>query len=306
MTTMALPAPVAPLLSLPEPSSTTTDTPSTACTPPKWRRTSSRRSSTHSRFRPPGRPHQGEPAAADDALRSEHDDGDEEDAGEDVDVVAGALEDVWKQRDDERSDHRAEHEAAPAQDRERQYLHSARHAVLCVTRIDVEEEVSLQRAGVTGHQRAEDEGDHLVARDVDALAQGRQLVLPDRRPSVAQTALGQAPDDEDDDDERDQDEVDRSQRISAPRVAQAETLAGDGHVEDDAETERLDEADRRNRQEHTAQTEHRQADEKTDHAGEEGCSDRADHTWRVPVVAHQHRHIGADCHESRRGERQLT
>src|SRR6266571_7765185 len=102
LTSVVLPAPLGPIRPWIDPCSTSSDTPSTACTPPKWRRTSSRRSSTHSRFRPPGGPHQGEPTAADDPLRSEHDDGDQEDAGEDVDVVPGALEDVWKQRDDER------------------------------------------------------------------------------------------------------------------------------------------------------------------------------------------------------------
>src|SRR5690242_8049712 len=86
LTSVVLPAPLGPIRPWIVPCSTPSDTPSTACTPPKWRRTSSSRSSTDSCSRPPGRPHQREPAASDDALRAEHDDGDEEDAAEDVDV----------------------------------------------------------------------------------------------------------------------------------------------------------------------------------------------------------------------------
>src|SRR6267378_1905823 len=89
LTRVVLPAPLGPMRPWIAPSSTSSDTPSTACTPPKWRVTSSSRSSTDSRPRPPRGSHQGEPAAADDSLRPKHDDRDQEDAGEDVDVVAG-------------------------------------------------------------------------------------------------------------------------------------------------------------------------------------------------------------------------
>src|SRR5712692_1716405 len=167
LTSVVLPAPFGPIKPWIDPSTTSSDTPSTACTPPKWRRTSSRRSSTDSRSGPPRGPHQGKPAAADDSLRPEDDDRDQEEATEDIDVRSGVQKDVGQQRDDQRADHGAEHQSAASEDREGEDLDRACHAVLRVARIDEEIEVSLEGARVARDQRAEHERDHLVACDVD-------------------------------------------------------------------------------------------------------------------------------------------
>src|SRR5215471_10133974 len=201
-TRVVLPAPFGPISPWIDPCSTSSDTPSTARTPPKCRWTSSRRRSTCSRARQPGRTDQCQASAADDALRPKDDDGDQESPADHVDVGTGVFEDVREQRDDHRADDRPEHESAAAEDREREHLDRTGDAVLRIARIDEEVEVRLQSAGVTGDDGAEDERDHLVARDEDALAQRRDLVLADRRPCVSEPALGQAPDDEDDDRKR--------------------------------------------------------------------------------------------------------
>src|SRR2546430_5753109 len=179
LTSVVLPAPLGPIRPWIDPCATSSDTPSTARTPPKCRWTSSRRSSTDSGSRPPRRPHDGQTAAAHDSLRPEDDDRDEEGAAENVDVIPGAREDVGEQRDHECSHHRAENESAAAKNRKREDLHRTRDAVLRVARFDEEVQVRLDRPGVAGDKSAEDERDHLVARDVDALAHRGDLVLPD-------------------------------------------------------------------------------------------------------------------------------
>src|SRR5438067_4588227 len=236
LTSVVLPAPFGPIKPWIVPCSTSSDTSSTACTPPKWRRTSTRRSSTDSGSRPPRWPHERKAAAADDALRSENDDEDQKRAREDVDVVAGVREDVRQQRDDQRADHGSQHEPAPTEDREGQNLHCARDPVLRIARVDEEVEVRLERARVARDHRAQYERDQLVARDVDALAQGREFVLADRGPCVAEAALGQAPYQEDDHHERREDDRNAAERIGG-RVLQAEALAGDRPVQDHAEAQ---------------------------------------------------------------------
>src|ERR1700692_2033107 len=97
-TSVVLPAPLGPMRPWIDPSSTSSDTPSTARTPPKCRWTLSRRRSTDSSStRPPTGSDDGEAASADDALRPEDDHGDQEEAGDDVDVVLGLLEDRRKE-----------------------------------------------------------------------------------------------------------------------------------------------------------------------------------------------------------------
>src|SRR2546423_10296189 len=213
LTSVVLPAPFGPIKPWIVPCSTSSDTSSTACTTPKWRRTSTRRSSTDSGSRPPRWPHERKAAAADDALRSENDDEDQKRAREDVDVVAGVREDVRQQSDDQRADHGSQHEPAPTEDGEGQNLHCARDPVLRIARVDEEVEVRLERARIAGDHRAQHERDQLVARNVDALAQGRELVLADRGPRVAEAALGQAPHQEDDHDQRREDDRHAAERI---------------------------------------------------------------------------------------------
>src|ERR1700680_1578713 len=116
-----------------DPCSTSSDTPSTACTPPKWRWTLSRRSSTDSSpTRPPCGPDDGQSAATDDALWPEDDHRDQEDARDDVDVVMGLLEDPRQSGHHQRTDHRSEEVAAATQHCEGEYLNGARDAVLLV------------------------------------------------------------------------------------------------------------------------------------------------------------------------------
>src|SRR5712691_9309045 len=171
LTSVVLPAPFGPIRPWIDPCSTSSDTPSTARTPPKCRRRSSRRRSTGARARPPCGSDDGETAAADDALRSEDDDRDQEDPGDHVDVVARAFEDVWEQRYEQRADHRAGHVAAAAEHGEGQDLHRARDSELGVARVDVEVEVGFECPGVRRQKGAQDEGDHPIARDLDALAE---------------------------------------------------------------------------------------------------------------------------------------
>src|ERR1700687_1141092 len=305
-TSVVLPAPLGPISPWIDPCSTSSDTPSTAWTPPKCRWTLSRRRSTDSSStRPPGRPDDGQPAATDNSLRPEDDHRDQEDAADDVDVGGGGVEDVRQQRDDQRAHDWAEDESAAAEHGKGQDLDRACDAEIPLAWIDVEREVRLQSSRVARHQGADDERNHLVARDVNALAQGGQLVLADGCPRVAQPALCQSPYDEHDDDERGQDEVDSAQRIGL-WVAQAETFARDGQVEDHAKPKGLYESDGGDGEEHSAQAEHRQSDQKADHSGEKGCHKHVERTWCVPVEPHQHRHVGADGHEPRSGQRQLT
>src|ERR1700682_1921902 len=123
LTSVVLPAPLGPISPWIEPCSTSSDTSSTAWTPPKCRWTLSRRRSTDSSStRPPRGLDDGQPTAADNALRSEDDHRDQEDAADDVDVWAGGVEDVGKQRDDQRAQHRAEDESAAAEHRKSQDL----------------------------------------------------------------------------------------------------------------------------------------------------------------------------------------
>src|SRR3979490_1767357 len=94
LTRVVLPAPFGPINPWIDPCSTSSDTPSTACTPPKCRWTlSSRRSTDSSPARPPCGPDDGQPAATDDALRPDDKQPDQEYPGDDVDVVMGLLED---------------------------------------------------------------------------------------------------------------------------------------------------------------------------------------------------------------------
>src|SRR5450759_5210508 len=122
LTSVVLPAPLGPIRPWIEPCSTSSDTPSTACTPPKWRWTLSRRRSTYSLpMRPPRGPDDGQSAAADDTLWPEHDHRDQEDTGDDVDVVVGLLEDPGQRGHHHRPDDRSDKVAAATEHGERQY-----------------------------------------------------------------------------------------------------------------------------------------------------------------------------------------
>src|ERR1700704_3137723 len=199
LTSVVLPAPLGPINPWIDPCSTSSDTPSTACTPPKCRWTLSRRRSTDSSpARPPCGSDDGQPAASDDALRPEDDHGDQEDAGDDVDVVVGLAEDPGQGGHHQRTDHRSQKMAAAAEHCESQDLNSARDPVLLITWVDEEVEVRFESSGDPGEDRAEDERDHLVASHVDALAQGGELVLANRRPCGSKPAFGEAPHDEED------------------------------------------------------------------------------------------------------------
>src|SRR5260370_19833189 len=200
LTRVVLPAPFGPIRPWIDPLSTSSDTPSTARTPPKWRWRLSRRRSNDSGSGPPRRPDDRQAAAADDPLRPEDDHRDQEDSADDVDVHADGLKDPWQQRDDQCSDHRPEHVAAAAEDGEGQNLDRACHAVLRVSRVDKEVQVGFERAREPSDDGAQNERDHLVAGDVDALAQRADLVLANRRPRAAQPPFGQPPHHEDHDD----------------------------------------------------------------------------------------------------------
>src|ERR1700738_612272 len=157
LTSVVLPAPLGALSPWIDPSSTSSDTPSTAWTPPKCRWTLSSRSSTSSiPSRPPSGPDDGQPAAADDALRPEDDDGDQEKTGDNVDVGLRLNEDPGQGRDHQRSHHRTHEVAAAAEHGEAEDLNGARDAVLLVARVDERLQVCFERAGEPGQDGAED------------------------------------------------------------------------------------------------------------------------------------------------------
>src|ERR1700674_64011 len=214
LTSVVLPAPFGPIRPWIDPCSTSSDTPSTARTPPKCRWTLSRRRSTNSiPSWPPGGPDDGQPAAADDALRPEDDDGDQEETGDDVDVSLCLHEDPGQGCHHERTDHRTDKMTAAAEHGEAEDLHRPRHAVLLVARVDEGLQVRLERSPEPGQDRAQHEGDHLVARDVDALAQRSELVLADGGPRSAEPALGQPPHQKQHDGQADQHQVDSVERV---------------------------------------------------------------------------------------------
>src|ERR1700730_14997284 len=84
LTNVVLPAPLGPMRPWIAPFSTSSDTPSTARTPPKWRWTLSSRRSTGLRSGPPAGADDGEAATTDDALRPEDDHGNQNRPAHDV------------------------------------------------------------------------------------------------------------------------------------------------------------------------------------------------------------------------------
>src|ERR1700730_13760571 len=161
LTSVVLPAPFGPIRPWIEPCSTSSDTPSTACTPPKCRWTlSSRRSTGSSSARPPCRPDDGQPAATNDALRPEDDHGDQEDTDHDVDVVVGLLEYPRQCGHHQRADNGPEKMPSAAEHREGQDLIGSGDPVLLVARIDGEAQMCLETSGEPGEDRTQNEGDH--------------------------------------------------------------------------------------------------------------------------------------------------
>src|SRR5205807_6189371 len=69
-----------------------------------------------------------------------------------------------------------------ADDREGQDLDGPRDAIFCG--INVEIDMRLERSRVAGDDGADDESDHLVERNVNAVAGCRQLVFADGRPGL--------------------------------------------------------------------------------------------------------------------------
>src|SRR5450759_2358175 len=240
LTRVVLPAPLGPIKPWIEPCSTSSDTPSTAWTPPKCRWTSSRRRSTYIPTRPPPGPDDGQPTAADDALRPEHDHSDEKEAGDDIDVVQRLHEDPGQARHHQGADHWTDEVTAASEHGEAQDLDRARDAILLVTRVDKRLQVCFERSREAGQDRTQDKGDHLVARDMDTLAQRRELVLADRRPCRAQATLGQPPHEKKHDRQADQHEVDTVQRVGIDGF-QPEALAGDRQIENHAQAQCFDE-----------------------------------------------------------------
>src|SRR5438270_9442328 len=242
LTSVVLPAPLGPISPKMVPSSISTETLSTACTPPNERVTVVSCSSalTRSPARPPTRRDDGEAAPADDALRSEDDDQDQDDAIDHVAIGGKLAHDFWQRGEEDRANDRADHVRGPANHGERQDLDGAGDAVL--GGVDEEIDMGLEGPGVAGDDGADYEGDHLVDGHVDAVAGGRQLVFADRRPGLAEPSVGQPPDQVGHDRHRDQDGDDTAQRVGT-RVLQALAFAGDGDVEDHAKAQRLDEAD---------------------------------------------------------------
>src|SRR5437879_3370255 len=116
LTSVVLPAPLGPIKPKMVPCSISRDTSSTAWTPPNDRLTLVSCSSalTGSPARPPARRDDGEAAPADDALRPEDDDQDQDDAVDDV-AIGGKLAHNLRQRGEEDGSHDwADHVRRPA------------------------------------------------------------------------------------------------------------------------------------------------------------------------------------------------
>src|ERR1700674_217106 len=158
LTSVVLPAPFGPIRPWIDPCSTSSDTPSTARTPPKCRWTFSRRRSTTSiPSWPPCGPDDGQPAPADNALRPEDDDGDQEQTGDDVDVVERLDEDPGQGRHHQRADDGTEKVTAAPEYGEAEDLHRARDAVLLVARVDECLQMGFERSAEPGHDSTQHE-----------------------------------------------------------------------------------------------------------------------------------------------------
>src|SRR3979411_1346017 len=139
LTRVRLPAPFGPIRPWIDPFSTSSDTSSTARTPPKGRWTFSSRKSTDLSARPPAGSDGGEAATTEDSLRAEDDDQDQDQAADHTDVVACLLEDVGERRQEQRADDRTEHGAASAEHCKCEDLNGPRHAAL----VGIDEEVEV-------------------------------------------------------------------------------------------------------------------------------------------------------------------
>src|SRR2546427_6489497 len=252
---------------------------------------------------PPARPDDGEAATADDTLRSEDDDEDQDDAVDDV-AIGGKLAHDLGQGSEENCPHDgAEHVGRPANDGEGEDLDGAGDAVL--RGVDEEIDVGFQAARVPGEYGADDERDHLVERNVDPIARGGQLVLSNRGPGLAEPGAGEPPHDVGEDRQGDQDGHDAAQRVGAG-ILEALAFAGDRHIEDEAQAQRFNEADRGDRQEDAAQSQHRQADRNADQAGQQGADEHIQRERRGQIQAHDDGGVGANRHETGVGQRQLA
>src|SRR6202011_1433292 len=132
LTSVVLPAPLGPIKPKIVPSSISSDTSSTACTPPNERLTSvsCSRTLTSSPARPPARRDDGEAAPADDSLGPEDDDEDQDDPVDDVPIGGKLPHDLWQRGEAHRSHDRADHVGRPADHGEGEDLDRAGHAVL--------------------------------------------------------------------------------------------------------------------------------------------------------------------------------
>src|SRR5205823_4537323 len=287
------------------PCSISRDTSSTACTPPNERLTLVSCSSalTRSPPRPPARRDDGEAAAADDALRPEDDDEDEDDAIDDVAIGRKLAHDLGQRGEEDRAHDGADHVRRPSDHGKREELDRAGDAVL--GRVDEEVDVRLERTRVAGDDRTDDEGDHLVDGHVDAVAGGRQLVLANRRPGLAEPSVGQPPHQVGQDWHRDQDGDDAAQRVGT-RVLQALALARDGHVEDHAQPQCLDEADGGDREEDAAEPQNRKTDKEADRARQQRANEHIHGQGHRQVEAQDDGGVGADRHETGVGEGELS
>src|SRR5438876_4057640 len=188
-TSVVLPAPLGPIKPKMVPSSISRDTSSTACTPPNDRLTlvSCSNALTRPPARPPARRDDGEATPADDALRPEDDDEDQNDAVDDVAIGGKLAHDLRQRGEEDRADDRADHVCRPADHGEGQDLDGARDAVL--GRVDEEVDMGLECPRIAGDEGADDEGDHLVGGHVDTVAGSGQLVLADRGPGLAEPGV---------------------------------------------------------------------------------------------------------------------
>src|ERR1700694_2479950 len=170
LTSVVFPAPLGPIKPKMVPSLISSDTSSTACTPPNERLTSvsCSRALTRSPARPPARRDDGEAAPTDDSLGPEDDDEDQDDPVDDVPISGKLPHDLWKRGEEHRSHDRADHVCCPSDHGEGEDLDGAGHAVL--EGVDEKIDVRFERPRIAGQDGADDERDHLVDGHVDPVA----------------------------------------------------------------------------------------------------------------------------------------
>ncbi len=167
---------------------------------------------------------------------------------------------------------------------------------------DHEGVVGLQRAGQAGEGGAQRQHGELVARRVDAHGPGRRLVLADGLEGVPHAGAADPPEHEEGREERQVDHPDGG-ALGDGREAEGAVREVEVHEE---EAHHLAEADGGDGQEDPLQPQDGQAQGDGDQGGEEGGHRQVHEEGGLGVEGEDGRRVGADGHEGRLGQRELS